>query len=141
MFTATTANTATTSTRLIKAMDRQHPVTISYVKEDGERTVRTIEIFDFTISKDGHVLILAMQRSNGERRSFRLDRITAYTIHRTRYLIERDETKLPSAPTLNHPGGPAVLLDCPTPAALGDHAAMTDLLANPVAVLADLLAD
>jgi predicted DNA-binding transcriptional regulator YafY len=89
----------TTLTRLIKAMDRQHPVTLAYLKEEKDEagkktgalveTVRTVEIFDVVISQAGDILIKAMDRSTGEARSFRLDRIRTYSIHRTRYLDAR----------------------------------------------------
>ncbi|MGW1532318.1 WYL domain-containing protein [Streptomyces aureus] len=96
-----TANetSTTTLTRLIKAADRQHPVTIAYLKEEKDEngrktgalveTVRTIEIYDFTVSAAGDIVIKAMDRSTGESRSFRLDRIRTYSIHRTRYLVAR----------------------------------------------------
>jgi len=96
-----TANETTTNTltRLIKATDRQHPVTLAYLKEEkdenGKRTgrlvetVRTVEIYDFTVSAAGDIVIKAMDRSTGESRSFRLDRIQTYSIHRTRYLVAR----------------------------------------------------
>jgi predicted DNA-binding transcriptional regulator YafY len=91
--------TTATLTRLIKAADRQHPTTLAYLKEEkdenGKRTgrlvetVRTVEIYDFTVSAAGDIVIKAMDRSTGESRSFRLDRIQTYSIHRTRYLVER----------------------------------------------------
>jgi predicted DNA-binding transcriptional regulator YafY len=91
--------TTQTLTRLIKAADRQHPVTLAYLKEEkddnGKRTgqlvetVRTVEIFDFTVTAAGGIVIKAMDRSTGEARSFRLDRIRTYSIHRTRYLVTR----------------------------------------------------
>lgn len=89
----------TTLTRLIKATDRQHPVTIAYLKEEKDdagkktghlvETIRTVEIYDFTVSAAGDIVIKAMDRSTGESRSFRLDRIRTYSIHRTRYLVAR----------------------------------------------------
>jgi predicted DNA-binding transcriptional regulator YafY len=91
--------TTQTLTRLIKAADRQHPVTLAYLKEEkdenGKRTgrlvetVRTVEIYDFTVTAAGDIVIKAMDRSTGEARSFRLDRIRTYSIHRTRYLVAR----------------------------------------------------
>ncbi|MFI8085955.1 WYL domain-containing protein [Kitasatospora sp. NPDC086009] len=128
-----TTTAAATSTRLIKAMDRQHPVTISYTKENGDHSVRTIEIYDFTVSKAGDVLVKAMDRATGESRSFRLDRISAITVHRTAYRVElTDSAKdAPAAPTLNHPGDPVALLLNPD--------ITSAELADPVALLADLL--
>lgn len=88
-----TANETSTQTltRLIKALDAKHPVTITYVKADGSTTVRTVEIFDVIVSNAGDILIKAMDRETGEARSFRVDsdRLISYTVHRTSYVIER----------------------------------------------------
>lgn len=96
-----TANETSTQTltRLIKAADRQHPITLAYLKEEKDEagkktghlveTVRTVEIYDFTVTAAGDIVIKAMDRSTGESRSFRLDRIRTYSIHRTRYLVAR----------------------------------------------------
>ncbi len=91
--------TTTTLTRLIKALDKTQPVTITYLKEEkdenGKRTghlietVRTIEIVNVFVSNAGDILVRALDRETKELRSFRLDRIQAYTIHRTAYLVER----------------------------------------------------
>lgn len=88
-----------TLTRLIKALDRQHPVTLSVLKEEKDEagkktgrlveTTRTIEIYDLAISAAGDILIKAMDRSTGESRTFRLDRVRSYSIHRSRYLVAR----------------------------------------------------
>jgi predicted DNA-binding transcriptional regulator YafY len=89
----------TTLTRLITAHDRQHPITITYLKEEKDdagkktgrlvQTVRTVEIYDFYVSQAGDILAKAMDRATGERRDFRIDRLISYTIHRTSYLVER----------------------------------------------------
>jgi predicted DNA-binding transcriptional regulator YafY len=81
----------TTLTRLIKALDAKHPVTITYVKADGTTTVRTIELFDIVISNAGDILLKAMDRETGEARSFRIDsdRLLSYTIHRSAYVVAR----------------------------------------------------
>ncbi|WP_370665417.1 WYL domain-containing protein [Streptomyces sp. IBSBF 2507] len=86
-----TANETTTQTltRLIKALDAKHPVTITYTKADGTETIRTIEIYDVTVSAAGDILLKAMDRETGESRSFRLDRIEAYTVHRSAYVVTR----------------------------------------------------
>jgi predicted DNA-binding transcriptional regulator YafY len=103
-----TANETTTQTltRLIKATDRQHPVTITALKEEkddnGKRTgrliptTRTIEIFNIIVTDAGHIVLRAMDRETREMRSFRLDRLISYSIHRTAYLVPRpaaDESK------------------------------------------------
>jgi predicted DNA-binding transcriptional regulator YafY len=85
----------TTLTRLITALDKTQPVTITYIKADGSETIRTIEIYDITVSQAGDILIKAMDRETGESRTFRLDRIQAYTVHRTAYTIPGDADTTP----------------------------------------------
>ncbi|MFE7972996.1 WYL domain-containing protein [Streptomyces shenzhenensis] len=79
----------TTLTRLIKALDAKHPVTITYTKADGSETIRTIELYDITVSNAGDILIKAMDRETGESRSWRLNRIESYSVHRTAYTVAR----------------------------------------------------
>lgn len=74
---------------IVKAMRLQHPVTISYADADGNTSVRTIEVYAANRSKAGNRYFKAMDRQTGESRSWRLDRISFYTIHRTAFLIER----------------------------------------------------
>jgi len=81
--------------RLLKdAGRRHHPVTITYTREDGTTTVRTIEVVKITRSAAGNRYANAMTRASkpdddpaGELRSFRLDRISALTVHRTAYKL------------------------------------------------------
>ncbi|MFB4424792.1 WYL domain-containing protein [Streptomyces sp. QL37] len=99
MKTTTTETQAQTLTRLLAAADRQHPVTITYLKEEKDEngrktgnlveTIRTIEVYDVRTTKAGNVTLRAMDRESGESRTFRLDRIQAYTIHRTAYTVAR----------------------------------------------------
>jgi predicted DNA-binding transcriptional regulator YafY len=102
----TNETTTQTLTRLIKALDAKHPVTITYLKEDKDdtgrktgqltETVRTIEIIDFVVTQAGDILVKALDRESGEARSWRLDRLVAYTVHRTAYTVEApavDETR------------------------------------------------
>ncbi|WP_406324507.1 WYL domain-containing protein [Streptomyces niveus] len=86
-----TAKQTTTRTLadLYAAADRQHPVTITYTKADGTQTVRTIETYDVQTTKAGDIVLKAMDRETGESRTWRLDRISAYTVHRTAYLMPR----------------------------------------------------
>ena len=93
-----TANETSTQTltRLITALDNQHPVTITYTKADGTETIRTIEIHDVLVTTAGDIILRAADRETGEVRSFRTDRIQTYTIHRTTYTVTRpaaDATK------------------------------------------------
>ena len=91
--------TTQTLARLIKAHDRRHPATITYLKEEKDdagkktgqlvETVRTVEIYDFYVSNAGDILAKAMDRATGERRDFRIDRLISYTVHRTSYLVQR----------------------------------------------------
>lgn len=86
-----TANETSTQTltRLITALDKQQPVTITYTKSDGSTTIRTIEIFNVIVSNAGDILVRAIDRETREVRSFRIDRIVSYTTHRTAYVIDR----------------------------------------------------
>jgi predicted DNA-binding transcriptional regulator YafY len=86
-----TANETTTQTltRLITALDKRHPVTITYTKADGSETIRTVELYNIVVSAAGDILLKGMDRDSQEARSFRLDRLVSYTIHRTAYVIAR----------------------------------------------------
>jgi predicted DNA-binding transcriptional regulator YafY len=110
--------TEQTLAAMLRAADRHHPVTISYLKEEKDaagkktgrlvETVRTIEVASYRTTKAGDVIFRAADRETGEMRTFRLDRIQAYTIHRTTYTVT-----LPAEAT------PARILPAPsTPAAL-----------------------
>lgn len=91
--------TEQTLTHLGRALDRQHPITITYTKADGAETLRTIEPYDIRTTSKGFVIVKAMDRTTGESRTFRVDRIVAYTIHRTAYVVPRDQpTATPAAP-------------------------------------------
>ncbi|RLU81087.1 hypothetical protein CTZ27_33125 [Streptomyces griseocarneus] len=72
-----------TLTDLARAMDRKQPVTITYTKADGTETVRTIEIYDIRTTKAGDLILKAMDRQSGESRTFRIDRLISYTVHRS----------------------------------------------------------
>jgi len=105
----------TTLTRLIKALDAKHPVTITYIKADDTVTVRTIEIYDITVSAAGDIVLKAMDRETGEARSFRLDRLVSYTIHRTAYTVARPAADEPKTRPAHGLATVTVLypVDCP----------------------------
>lgn len=84
-----------TTTRLIRAWDRRRPITITYIKADGTETIRTIEIYDITVTKAGNVILKAMDRESGESRTWRLDRIVAYTVHAGTYQVQREQDVMP----------------------------------------------
>jgi predicted DNA-binding transcriptional regulator YafY len=112
-----TANETTTQTltRLIKALDKQQPVTITYTKADGTETIRTVEAYDLVVSSAGDILLKGMDRETGEARSFRVDRIVSYSTHRTAYLIERPAADEPKVRTTTGLATVTVLypVDCP----------------------------
>lgn len=84
-----------TAAKLHKTVQREQPVTITYVKADGEETVRTIEPTGLSLTKAGDVIVKALDRKSGEKRSFRLDRVRTYTVHRTRRTV-RTEAPAPT---------------------------------------------
>lgn len=76
--------------RMVKAAGKHFPVTITYTREDGSTTIRTIEVYEFTRNKAGDRYVKAMVRTEkpeGELRSFRLDRVLSITVHRTAYKL------------------------------------------------------
>jgi predicted DNA-binding transcriptional regulator YafY len=81
----------TTIADMYRALDARRPVTLTYTKKDGSQTVRTVEIYDIRTTKTGAVMLRAMDRQSGEARTFLVAGIQAYTLHRGRYLIARDE--------------------------------------------------
>jgi predicted DNA-binding transcriptional regulator YafY len=95
----TTANQTTTRTLtdLNTALDRQRPVTLTYVKKNGEITVRTVEIFEIRTTKKGAIILRGMDRQSGEARTFIPTSITAYTVHRGTYQVPvpTEETPAP----------------------------------------------
>lgn len=76
-----------TVSRLHTAVRKARPVTVTYVTAEGEETVRTIEPRSVQTTKGGDVIVKALDRKSGLHRSFRADRIRAYTIHRTAFLV------------------------------------------------------
>lgn len=95
----TARQTATaTLADLCRAADRRQAVTITYTKATGEESVRTIEIHDIRTTKAGDLILRAADRQSGEMRTFRVDRIQAYTLHRTGYAVELPATETPAAP-------------------------------------------
>lgn len=76
-------NAQTTRRDLTAAMTDRRAVTIGYRKPTGEESRRTVEIAEIRDTKAGDVVMIAWDRSVSQRRTFRLDRITGYTLHRT----------------------------------------------------------
>lgn len=82
-------NTEDAYRRMVKAAGKHFPVTITYTRQDGSTTIRTIEVYEFTRNKAGDRYVKAMVRTEGagELRSFRLDRVVSITVHRTAYKL------------------------------------------------------
>jgi hypothetical protein len=117
--------TTRTLTDLYRALDRTQPTTITYLREETRQvfavnskgvtvhrtirtgrlveTIRTIEPYAIVTTKAGDIIIKAMDRESGEARTFRLDRIKAYTRHTgATYQVERpaEDTPAPAAPVM-----------------------------------------
>ncbi|MGW1814174.1 WYL domain-containing protein [Streptomyces sp. NPDC002125] len=88
--------TTKTLTDLYRAIDRTQAVTITYLDEDGTESVRTIEAHDIRTTKSGRIQVRAMCRLRGEARSFFLHRITAYTLHRMAFVLDRPAATTPA---------------------------------------------
>jgi predicted DNA-binding transcriptional regulator YafY len=118
----------TTLTRLITALDKHQPVTITYTKADGTETIRTIELADIIVTAAGDIVLRAADRDTQEMRSFRIDRIQTYTIHRTQYVVEIPAADEPKTRTTTGLATVTVLypVDCPA-------LARVDLLADALA--------
>ncbi|MFM9373302.1 WYL domain-containing protein [Streptomyces sp. Da 82-17] len=83
--------TTRTLADLYRAIDRRTVVTITYRDEHGDETVRSIEPYDIRTTRSGRIQVRAMCRLRAEARDFYLDRITAYTLHRTAFVLDRPE--------------------------------------------------
>lgn len=77
---------------LYRAIDRAQPVSLTYTKGDGTTSVRTVEPYDLRTTAKGDIVLIGMDRESSERRTFRVDRISAYTRHTgTGFVVEREE--------------------------------------------------
>jgi predicted DNA-binding transcriptional regulator YafY len=81
---------------LYRAIDRQHVVTITYLDVDGTETVRTVEPWDIRTTKNGRIQLRAGCRLRGDARSFYVDQIKAYTLHRIGFVLDRPEATTPA---------------------------------------------
>lgn len=91
---------------LYRALDRKQVVTITFDKEEkddaGKKTgrlvedVRSVEPYDIQTTLAGEIVIKAMDRQTGESRTIRLDRVHAYTLHRSPFVIEVPEATTPA---------------------------------------------
>ena len=80
-----------TLTDLYRAIDAQRVVTLTYVDDKGDETVRTVEGHELRTTADGDVVLVAMCRLRGDERNFRISKVIAYTVHRMAYVLTRSE--------------------------------------------------
>lgn len=87
---------------LLRALDHQHAVTITYTDEHGVDSVRTVELHEIRTNNKGDIEIVAMcrlraiemqsdDRITSAERAFNVARISAYTVHRMAYVLTRPE--------------------------------------------------
>ena len=81
---------------LYRAIDNKRAVSITYVDEKGDETVRTIEPFDLRTTKNGRIEVRAMCRLRGDSRAFALHRVVSYTVHRIGFVLERPQATSPA---------------------------------------------
>jgi predicted DNA-binding transcriptional regulator YafY len=81
---------------LYRAIDRQTVVTITYRDADGTETIRTVEPWDLRTTKAGRIQLRAGCRLRGDARSFFVDAIVSYTLHRIGFVLERPEATTPA---------------------------------------------
>jgi predicted DNA-binding transcriptional regulator YafY len=92
----TAKQTATkTLADLYRAIDHGWAVSITFTDKDGETTVRTVEPYAFSTTKEGRIRVHAMCRlahaedPTDADRAFYTDKISAYTVHRMAYVLPR----------------------------------------------------
>ncbi|MFG2540707.1 WYL domain-containing protein [Streptomyces sp. NPDC048511] len=91
---------------LCRSIDRKHVITVTFLKEEKDdagkktgqliETVRSLEPYDIRTTADGHIIVKAIDRETGEARTIRVDRITAYTLHRIAFVLDRPEATTPA---------------------------------------------
>ncbi|OKJ48120.1 hypothetical protein AMK27_38980 [Streptomyces sp. CB02009] len=94
--------TTRTLTDLIRAMDGQRATTITYIDSKGDESVRTIEIHNILTTSKGGIIVRAMCRTRGEMRTFTLEQIKAYTVHRIRFVLAVPEENAADVTPLAH---------------------------------------
>lgn len=84
-------STKKTLTDLYKALDNQHAVTLTYTDEDGETTIRTVELHELRTNNDGGIELIVMCRLRQAERKLLLAGVSSYTVHRMAYVLTRPE--------------------------------------------------
>lgn len=91
-----TQTTRRTLADLYRSIDRQTAVTITYRDADGTESIRTIEPWDLRTTKSGRIQLRAGCRLRGDARSFYVDSIISYTLHRIGFVLDRPEATTPA---------------------------------------------
>lgn len=81
---------------LYRAIDRAQAVTITFKDADGTETIRTVEPWELRTTKNGRIQLRAGCRLRGDARSFAVDQIVSYTLHRIGFVLERPEATTPA---------------------------------------------
>ncbi|WP_158102453.1 WYL domain-containing protein [Streptomyces africanus] len=82
---------------LYRSIDKATCVTITYRDADGTETIRTVEPWELRTTKSGRIQLRAGCRLRGDARSFYVDQIVSYTVHRIGFVLERPEATTPAA--------------------------------------------
>ena len=88
--------TTKTLADLYRSIDRANAVTITYRDENGDETIRTVEPWDLRTTKNGRIQLRAGCRLRGDARSFYVDSIVSYTLHRIGFVLDRPEATTPA---------------------------------------------
>lgn len=81
-------DTSRTLAHLIGAMDAQRAVTLRYVDAGGKVSRRAVELHAIEVTASGAVVVRGWCRRRGEVRTFRLDRVTHFRLHRAAHLAD-----------------------------------------------------
>lgn len=76
---------------LYRALDHQHCITLTYTGEDGETTIRTVELHELRTNSDGGIELIVMCRLRQAERKLLLSGVSSYTVHRMAYVLTRPE--------------------------------------------------
>lgn len=82
-------STCKTLADLYRSIDHRTCVTITYLDEKGEETVRTVEPFELRTGEGGAIELHAMCRLRGAARRFFLHRLISYTTSRISFVLQR----------------------------------------------------
>lgn len=69
------------------AIEKGRPVTLDYALVTDTGNLRTVELYEECVNKSGETYFRGMDRTTGLPRSWRMDRIRAYTVHRSSFII------------------------------------------------------